>query len=75
MDLKQKRHFWCLFCLNSNELNFFAVQNRCFKYRYIEIYLYGGEFVELTDAAKEMILPILEQNPGKTLRVVFEGFG
>jgi hypothetical protein len=31
--------------------------------------------MKITDAAKEMILPILEQNPGKSLRVVFEGFG
>ncbi len=31
--------------------------------------------MKITDAAKKMILPILDQNPGKTLRVVFEGFG
>lgn len=31
--------------------------------------------MEITDAAKEMILPILAENPGKHLRVVFEGFG
>ena len=29
----------------------------------------------ITDAAKEMLLPILSENPGKLLRVVFEGFG
>jgi hypothetical protein len=29
----------------------------------------------ITDQAKEMILPILAENPGKHLRVVFEGFG
>ena len=29
----------------------------------------------ITDAAKKMILPILGENPGKQLRVIFEGFG
>lgn len=31
--------------------------------------------MKITDAAKEMIQPVLAQNPGKFLRVVFEGFG
>jgi hypothetical protein len=29
----------------------------------------------ITDQAKEMLVPILEENPGKLLRVVFEGLG
>jgi hypothetical protein len=31
--------------------------------------------MQITDAAREKILPVLAQNPGKSLRVVFEGFG
>jgi hypothetical protein len=29
----------------------------------------------ITDLAKEKLQPILRENPGKLLRVVFEGFG
>ena len=29
----------------------------------------------ITDLAKEKLVAILDENPGKTLRVVFEGFG
>ena len=28
--------------------------------------------MQITDAAKEMLLPVLAENPGKSLRVVFE---
>lgn len=31
--------------------------------------------MKITDAAKAALEPILSQNPGKMLRVVFEGFG
>ena len=31
--------------------------------------------MKITDAAKKMIIPVLAENPGKSLRVVFEGFG
>ena len=31
--------------------------------------------MKITDAAKAALEPILAQNPGKMLRVVFEGFG
>ena len=31
--------------------------------------------MKITDAAKTALEPILAQNPGKLLRVVFEGFG
>jgi hypothetical protein len=31
--------------------------------------------MKITDSAKEMLEPILTENPGKFLRVVFEGFG
>jgi Fe-S cluster assembly iron-binding protein IscA len=31
--------------------------------------------VKITDAAKEALKPILEQNPGKMMRIVFESFG
>lgn len=29
----------------------------------------------ITDQAKEKLVPILDDNPGKSLHVVFEGFG
>jgi len=31
--------------------------------------------MKITEAAKTVLEPILAQNPGKLLRVVFEGFG
>jgi hypothetical protein len=31
--------------------------------------------MKISDAAKAALEPILAQNPGKMLRVVFEGFG
>lgn len=31
--------------------------------------------MNITNTAKEMLEPILNENPGKWLRVVFEGFG
>jgi hypothetical protein len=31
--------------------------------------------MKITDAAKTALEPILGQNPGKLLRVIFEGFG
>ncbi len=31
--------------------------------------------MKITDAAKTALEPILVENPGKMLRVVFEGFG
>ena len=31
--------------------------------------------LKITDAAKNKLQGILTENPGKTLRVVFEGFG
>lgn len=44
---------------------------------YIQIYEYylRGIVMKITDAAKAALEPILAQNPGKMLRVVFEGFG
>jgi hypothetical protein len=29
----------------------------------------------ITDAAKEILAPIMGEQPGKILRIVFEGFG
>jgi len=31
--------------------------------------------MKITDAARTALEPILSENPGKMLRVVFEGFG
>jgi hypothetical protein len=31
--------------------------------------------MKVSDAAKAALEPILAQNPGKLLRIVFEGFG
>ncbi len=31
--------------------------------------------IEITDLAKNKLLEVLSQNPGKYLRVIFEGFG
>lgn len=44
---------------------------------YIRIYEYflRSFSMKISDAAKVALEPILAQNPGKMLRVVFEGFG
>lgn len=31
--------------------------------------------MKISDLAKEKLQPILQENPGKLLRIVFEGFG
>jgi hypothetical protein len=31
--------------------------------------------MKITEKAQEMLLPILQDNPGKLLKIVFQGFG
>lgn len=31
--------------------------------------------MQISDRAKEMLQPVLANNPGKMLRLIFEGFG
>jgi len=31
--------------------------------------------MKITEAAKTALIPILQENPGKHLRIAFEGFG
>lgn len=31
--------------------------------------------IHITDAARDMLQNVLKENPGKCLRIVFEGFG
>lgn len=35
----------------------------------------GEQFMKITDSAREKLQTILGENPGKKLRLIFEGFG